>query len=283
MNNKTVFLTGSTSGIGRAISLELVKFVSVLILPIRNMAKGEELKKELAIINSTCQIDLIECDLESIKSMKNCANLVATKYKVIDILINNAGVLDYQCRFTTDGIESHFQVNVLSQYMFNTILKPLVIASEQGRIINVSGLAEKFGKFNIDKIQVYSNKKSIFKAYSLIFDSLLYRNMLTFGLAKELKNTNVTVNCLHPGTIKTNIARDGANLGGKILNSFANLFSKSPKFGAKTTLHLALSNLVAKETGKFWTECKIAKSSDLSLNMELAYQLKTKCHELTGI
>jgi short-subunit dehydrogenase len=283
MNNKTVFLTGSTSGIGRATSLELVKFVSVLILPVRNMSKGEELKKELAIINPACQIDLYNCNLESIESVKCCANLILKKYKVIDILINNAGVLDYQCRFTVDGIESHFQVNVLSQYIFNTILKPLVIVSEQGRIVNVSGLAEKFGKFNIDKIQVYSNKKSIFKAYSLIFDSLLYRNMSTFGLAKELENTDVAVNCLHPGTIKTNIARDGVNLGGQILNSFANLFSKSPEHGAKTTLYLALSDSVAKEAGKFWSDCNIAKSSDLSLDMELAHQLKTKCHELTGI
>jgi short-subunit dehydrogenase len=65
-SSKVTFLTGSTSGIGRATAQELVKHVSILILPVRNLPKGQDLKQELLKINPNCQIDLYQCDLESL-------------------------------------------------------------------------------------------------------------------------------------------------------------------------------------------------------------------------
>jgi NAD(P)-dependent dehydrogenase (short-subunit alcohol dehydrogenase family) len=282
--SKTIFLTGSTSGIGKATAIGVVNSCKNLILPVRNINKGNSLKAELNAINPNCQIDLYECNLESMESVKNCAEAIASKYKLIDILINNAGILDYQCRFTADGLEGHFQVNVLSQCIFNTILKPLVIASEQGRIINISGVSHKLGKFDLEFIQDQNHTKpSIKAAYQLIFDSCLYRNLLTFKLAKELEDNKVTVNCLHPGAINTNIAKDGASGLGKVLNSVFSIFAKSPEEGAKTTLYLALSKEGGEISGKYWSDCKVAKPSQLSMDMELADQLAGKCTGLTGV
>ena len=283
-SSKIAFLTGSTSGIGQATAQELVNHVSTLILPVRNITKGEDLKKELITINPNCQIDLYQCNLESMKSMKTCAKTIVSRYQSIDILINNAGILDYQCHFTNDGLESHFEINVLSQYIFNAILKPLVLQSIQGRIINVSALSHKTGEFNLEHIQAPNKSpKSVINAFKLCFDSCLYRNLLTFKLSKDLENTKVTVNCLHPGTIKTNIAKDGANFTGKIINSIFNVFAKPAFEGAKTSLYLALSEECGQITGKYWSDCKIATPSELSMNMDLAEQLVAKCHELTKI
>jgi NAD(P)-dependent dehydrogenase (short-subunit alcohol dehydrogenase family) len=282
--SKVAFLTGSTSGIGKATAQELVKHVSILILPVRNITKGQDLKQELLRINPNCQIDLYQCDLESIESMKTCANTIVSKYETIDILINNAGTFDYQCRFTNDGLESHFAVNVLSQYIFITILKPLVLNSTQGRIINLSGLSHKAGKFNLKYIQDRDkSSKSMLNTISLCSDSCLYRNLLTFKLAKDLDNTKVTVNCLHPGSIKTNIGNDNISLAGKIIAPIFNLFTQPAIEGSKTSLHLALSDEGGQITGKYWSNCKIDKPSELSTNMDLAEQLVAKCQKLTKI
>jgi NAD(P)-dependent dehydrogenase (short-subunit alcohol dehydrogenase family) len=282
--SKVAFLTGSTSGIGKATAQELVKHVSILILPVRNITKGQDLKQELLRINPNCQIDLYQCDLESIESMKTCANTIVSKYETIDILINNAGTFDYQCRFTNDGLESHFAVNVLSQYIFITILKPLVLNSTQGRIINLSGLSHKAGKFNLKYIQDRDkSSKSMLNTISLCSDSCLYRNLLTFKLAKDLDNTKVTVNCLHPGSIKTNIGNDNISLAGKIIAPIFNLFTQPAIEGSKTSLHLALSDEGGQITGKYWSNCKIDKPSELSSNMDLAEQLVAKCQKLTKI
>ena len=105
----------------------------------------------------------------------------------VAFLINNAGTFDCQCRFTHDGIESHFEVNALSQYIFSTVLKPLLLKSKQGRIINLSGLSHKAGKFNLKYIQDRNeSSKSVLNTISLCSDSCLYRNLLTFKIAKEM-------------------------------------------------------------------------------------------------
>jgi NAD(P)-dependent dehydrogenase (short-subunit alcohol dehydrogenase family) len=232
-SSKTAFLTGSTSGIGKATAQELVKHVSILILPVRNIIKGQDLKQELIRINPNCQVDLYQCDLESIESMKTCANTIVSKYEAIDIMINNAGTFDYQCRFTNDGLESHFVVNVLSQYIFSMVFKPLVLKSTQGRIINLSGLSHKAGKFNLKYIQDRNKSpKSVLNIISLCSDSCLYRNLLTFKLAKDFQNTKVTVNCLHPGSIKTSIGNDNISLTGKIIAPIFNLFTQSATEGS---------------------------------------------------
>jgi NAD(P)-dependent dehydrogenase (short-subunit alcohol dehydrogenase family) len=175
--------------------------------------------------------------------MENFANTIVGKYKAIDILINNAGTFDYQCHFTNDGIESHFEVNVLSQYIFNAILKPLVLKSTQGRIINLSGLSHKAGKFNLKYVQDRNkSSKSMLNTIRLCSDSCLYHNLLTFKLAKDFTNTRVTVNCLHPESIKTNIGKDNISLTGRIIAPIFNLFTQPAIEGSKTSLHLALSD-----------------------------------------
>jgi NAD(P)-dependent dehydrogenase (short-subunit alcohol dehydrogenase family) len=216
--------------------------------------------------------------------MKACANTIACEYEAIDILINNAGTFDYQCRFTNDGLESHFEVNLLSQYIFITILKPLILKSAQGRIINLSGLSHKAGKFNLAYIQDRNKSpKSLLNTISLCSDSCLYRNLLTFKLAKDFENTKITVNCLHPGSIKTNIGKDNISLVGKIIAPIFNLFTQPAIEGSKTSLHLALSDEGGKITGKYWSNCQIDKPSELSTNMDLAEQLVAKCQKLTKI
>jgi NAD(P)-dependent dehydrogenase (short-subunit alcohol dehydrogenase family) len=281
MQNKTIFITGATSGIGKATVLELVKNAGILILPVRNNTKGESLKKELLAINPDCQIDLYECDLESIESMKSCAATIVSKYPVVDILINNAGIMEPDFRLTSDNIESHFEVNVLSQYIFNTVLKPLVISAKQGRIINLSSALHSNGKFEIERMN--SKPSGYMSGIGLYSNSNLYRNLLTHKLAKELEGTTATVNCLHPGVIRTNLGSSSTNSLWKLITPIFHLFTKPPTEGAKTTLHLALSSEGGEISGKYWSKSKVTNPSELSTNTEMAELLGIKCAELTGV
>jgi NAD(P)-dependent dehydrogenase (short-subunit alcohol dehydrogenase family) len=117
----------------------------------------------------------------------------------------------------------------------------------------------------------------------LYSNSNLYRNLLTFRLAKELENTKVTVNCLHPGVIKTNLGSKSSNWLWSAITPIFHLFTKPPTEGAKTSLHLALSSEGGNITGKYWSDCKVAQPSQLSMDMELANQLAEKCEELTRV
>jgi NAD(P)-dependent dehydrogenase (short-subunit alcohol dehydrogenase family) len=114
----------------------------------------------------------------------------------------------------------------------------------------------------------------------LYSNSNLYRNMLTFRLAKKLENTNVTVNCVHPGVIKTNLGSGSSNVLWNFITPIFHLFTKPPTDGAKTTIHLALSDEGGKITGKYWANCKIAKASQESQNLENTQILLDYCKKL---
>ena len=173
-----------------------------------------------------------------------------------------------------------FYLNIYSSQFSNHLYCNLI----QGRIINLSGLSHKAGKFNLKYIQDRNkSSKSILNTISLCSDSCLYRNLLTFKLAKDFEDTKVTVNCLHPGSIKTNIGNDNITLAGKIIAPIFNLFTQPASEGAKTTLHLALSDEGGEITGNYWSNSKIGRPSELSSNTNLAEQLIAKCHELTKI
>ena len=278
--SKIVLLTGSTSGIGKATAQEIVKSTTTLILPVRNLAKGEDLKKELLVTNPGCLIDLLICDFDSIVSVKNLIAQVNAKYSTIDILINNAGILNDSKVITRDNLEQTFQVNVLSQFFLNSKLLPLVKNSEQGRIINLSSNGHYQGQFDMDNLQGEKENNKVTAGVKLYFNSNLYRNLLTLHLAKMLAGTSVTVNCLHPGAIATSLGAHNNSIFVKILVRMWSVLSRKPDYGAKTILFLALDPSVATISGKYWDNCQQKTPSQLSLDTNLADQLWKKCEEI---
>jgi NAD(P)-dependent dehydrogenase (short-subunit alcohol dehydrogenase family) len=259
VQNKIALVTGSASGIGRATVAELVLHCSTLILPARNLKKVEELKKELADLNPNCNVDIYKCDLSSLSSMKTFLAGVKARYKIIDILINNAGVINYDIQKTQDNLEATFETNVMAQYLFNKELSPLVQKSRQGRIINLSSALYKKGKFEIDNLQGEKLKNNMSSGIQLYNNSNLERNMLTKYLADTHKYTTVTVNCIHPGIITTALGKQNSGFLPTIFHGFFGLFTKPATEGAQTTLHLALSKEGGEVTGKYWTNSKPVK------------------------
>jgi NAD(P)-dependent dehydrogenase (short-subunit alcohol dehydrogenase family) len=256
VQNKTALITGATSGIGRATAVELAIYCSAIILPVRSLEKGEELQKELNNLSPNCVIDIYKCDLASIESTKTFLAGVKARYKQLDILINNAGVINYSIEKTSDGLEATFQTNVLAQFIFNKELSPLLQKSPQGRIINLSSALYKQGKFDLDNLQGEKMKNNMGAGVQLYNNSNLERNMLTKYLADTLKYTTVTVNCLHPGVITTGLGKQNTGFIPNLFNGIFGLFTKPATEGALTTLHLALSNEGGEVTGKYWSDSK---------------------------
>ena len=276
MQSKIFFLTGSTSGIGEETAIGLAEHCDVLILPIRNMEKGEALKSRLLTINPALQIGLILCDLTSIASIKSCAKIVIEKYDHIDVLINNAGIINTTREVTVDGLEETFAVNVLSQFLFNTLLLSLVQKSPQGRIVNLSSLGHRMGKLDFANIQGEKN----WSGFGAYFNSNFERNLLTSYQANQLKNTSVTVNCLHPGAIQSNL---GVQNKGIMTNFFIRFFSKFAKptaEGAKTTLYAALSPELTQVTRAYLDNQKVGRATPASQDLNTAEKLWKHCENL---
>jgi NAD(P)-dependent dehydrogenase (short-subunit alcohol dehydrogenase family) len=151
---------------------------------------------------------------------------------------------------TKEGFETTFAVNHLAPFLLTNLLLDLLKKSSPSRIINVSSEMHKRGVFCAVDLQ-WAKGYSWSKSYC---SSKLYNILFSLELSKRLKDTGVTANALHPGLVKTNI---GAGQG---IMSFTkrvvDVFAINSFEGAKTSIHLAISDEAESITGKYFEKCK---------------------------
>lgn len=264
LKNKIVLITGATSGIGKETALGLAELGATIVFTTRDNLKGEKTRNELIAAINNENIDMLKCDLASFESIKNCCKEFKSKYDMLHVLINNAGVWDFKRRESKDGIENIFATNYLAPFLMTNLLLDVLKKSSPSRIINVtSGM--QYGTINFDDIE-FKQKFSGAKAYG---QSKLGLILFTRLLAKKLEGTSVTVNCVHPGMNKTDLGRDAGGFSRMIFK----LMGKDPKIGAETSIYLASSPDVENITGEYFVKKKIKKSSKESYDMDLAKQL----------
>ncbi|HVO74488.1 MAG TPA: SDR family NAD(P)-dependent oxidoreductase, partial [Ignavibacteriaceae bacterium] len=268
---KRIFIiTGADSGIGKAACKYLSQLDITLIMVVRNHVRGERALREIEK-NSNADLHLFLADLSSQESIRILAKKIREKFKKIDVLINNAGARFSKRHLTIDGIEATFAVNYLSRFLLTNLLLDLLKESSHARIINVSGEYHRKGKIHFDDLALKENYTSAAASAQAKLADILF----TYSLAEKLKNTDITVNCLHPGAAATNIVYSDpdAGLGIKFLYAFSSLFLSSPEKGAETIIYLAADKNAAGITGKYFINKKPVESSEASHDKKLAERL----------
>lgn len=191
MKNKFAVVTGASTGIGRATAIELGKSGATVSLVARNKEKLEETKKLIEKVGGTAII--FEADLSNIDSINNLINLIKQQTRQVDILTNIAGIWhgdnevfagkDFE-RFDQKVVLDTFSVGLTSPTL---LVHGLVSIMPQGsNIINLSGTFENGAK---GWLPYYVSKRGI--------------EDLTQGLAEELKDKQINVNCISPSDTAT--------------------------------------------------------------------------------
>ncbi|XP_017726921.1 PREDICTED: retinol dehydrogenase 14 isoform X2 [Rhinopithecus bieti] len=172
----------------------------------------------------------------------------------LDVLINNAGI--FQCPYmkTEDGFEMQFGVNHLGHFLLTNLLLGLLKSSAPSRIVVVSSKLYKYGDINFDDLNSEQSYNKSF-CYSR---SKLANILFTRELARRLEGTNVTVNVLHPGIVRTNLGRHIhiPLLVRPLFNLVSWAFFKTPVEGAQTSIYLASSPEVEGVSGRYFGDCK---------------------------
>ena len=269
MNDKICLVTGATSGIGKATALGLAQRGATVIITGRNQAKGEEALSEIKARSNNDKVNLMLADFASLESTRQLAEQFKQKYQQLHVLINNAGLAAYKRQVTQDGFEKTFEVNYVAPFLLTNLLLDTIKASAPARIINVSSEAQAAGKIYFNDLQLEKNF-NFGRAYS---QSKLAEVLFTYELARKLQGTGVTVNCLHPGVVATNIWQHSPSFIRPVIKSLVNLFALTPEEGARTSLYLATSPDVADVTGKYFTKSVPKRSSEISYNEAAQQQL----------
>ncbi|UEG51821.1 SDR family oxidoreductase [Mucilaginibacter daejeonensis] len=254
---RTTVITGATSGIGKETALALAKIDHALYLLVRDVQKGEALKKELIAASGNRSIFVVHCDLADMQSVVNAANELKGKLFAINVLINNAGGINAKRQESADGVELTFAMNHLGHFVLTMNLMPL-LQKGQARVINVSSEAHKAARPQyLNDIQ-FSNDYSPIKAYGLAKLCNIY---FTLALAERYGNLGITAYALHPGVVSTAFWKD-AGFWGNILSWLARPFMISAEKGAQTSIFLAGAvKLSPKLNGQYFKKGEVTKTT----------------------
>lgn len=188
LHNKTIWLTGASSGIGKALAFELAKHGARLILSSRNTEKLEALKKELPISE---RHEVVPLDLSEPESLKGKVDSFLMGGREIDVLINNSGITvrgearNISLAVSREVMEvNYFGTIALTQALLSAVLK------QKGMIVNIASVAGKVGG---QTMSGYAASKHALIGY---MDSLR---------AEEAKNGLSVLNVC-PGFVQTNIS-----------------------------------------------------------------------------
>ncbi|MFX1418186.1 MAG: SDR family oxidoreductase [Promethearchaeota archaeon] len=276
MKGKVCIVTGANSGIGKATALGLAKLDAHVVMLCRDKFRGEDAQSEIIDATGNESIDLLLADLTSHQSIRNFVSNFQKKYDKLNVLINNAGINPSKRYETVDGIEKTLAVNTLAPYLLTNLLMPTLKNSIPARIINVVSAVQS-KSINFDNLQLKRHFRS-WKAYSQSKTALI---LITYEFARRLEGSGITVNCLHPGGVKTNITRDYKGII-KFFTKVIFSFAKSPEEGAETSLYLATSPDVENLSGKYFINKKEATSKDITYDKSIAQRIWDVCADLTN-
>ena len=251
---KHIVITGSTAGIGRASALSLALQGAQLTLLCRNLDKGLAVSEVIESAGGL-KLHLVQMDMASLQSVRTAAASVLDLGLPIDVLLNNAGLINSHRRETLDGFEETLAVNHFAPFLLTGLLLPAILEAAPGaRIVNVASGAHSFVKsMGFDDIQLQQSYK-MFEAYGR---SKLANILFTRTLSQRLAGKGVTVNCLHPGAVATDIGKQHGELIAKIIPILLKPFFRGPQKGAETSIYLCTDDKVADQTGGYWYNCKL--------------------------
>ena len=162
---KHIVITGPTAGIGRAAALSLAGQGAQLTLLCRNLDKGADLSKAIVSAGGL-KPHLVQMDMASLDGVRRAATAVLDLGLPIDVLLNNAGLINSHRRETQDGFEETLAVNHFAPFLLTGLLLPAILKAAPGaRIVNVASGAHSFVKgMGFDDIQLERRYKT-FEAY----------------------------------------------------------------------------------------------------------------------
>jgi len=214
---KLAVVTGATGGIGLETALGLAAAGADVILAARNPAKGREAEAWIRARAPDANVRFEPVDLADLSSVKAFADRMVWEGRPIDVLVDNAGVMDLPTRkTTTDGHEMQLGVNFLSHYALTAGLLPLLKAG-RARVVQLSSVAHRGGRIAIDDL----NAERGYQSWAVYQQSKLAMLMFAIELQRrsDANGWGLTSVAAHPGVARTDLVANGAG-GERPLRTF---------------------------------------------------------------
>jgi retinol dehydrogenase 14 len=277
MGGKVALVTGGTSGIGKATAMALSAMGADVVVVGRDRERGERAAAEIRA-QTGGRVDLALADLSSQAEVRALAEEFKRRYDRLDVLVNNAGLVQSTRTETADGLESTFAINHLAPFLLTNLLLDMLKQSAPSRVVTVSSEAERWGNIDFDDLQ--SKKK--YRGFPVYGMTKLANIMFTYELAERLEGTGVAATCMHPGAVNT---RFGTNNRGPMTILFRAFkpFMRTPEQGADTVIWLAASPDVEGVSGRYYADRKPLEPKKIANDPAARRRLWEESERLTGL
>ena len=278
MESNVCLVTGGTSGIGRAVAVQLARQGAAVLLTGRDHARGEAAANEIRGQGGSAHF--LPVDFASLASVRALAEEVRRRHDRLRVLVNNAGLIGGSARrLTVDGFEETFAVNHLAPFLLTALLRDLLAAGAPARVVTVSSDAHRGVRaLDFDNLQGERRYKPLL-AYC---QSKLANVLFTNDLARRTAGSGVTATSLHPGVVRTRIWQGaGGVLGfvGRLAQVFMMSAGKSGAYVARLAVDPALEGV----SGRYFHCGKESASSPASHDPQMAARLWEVSEKLVGL
>jgi retinol dehydrogenase 14 len=278
MLGKTVLITGSTGGIGRASAMGLAAMGADVAITGRDAATAEVAACEIREVTGA-RIDVFVADLSSQSEVRRLAEEALERLPRIDVLVNNVGGYWNSRHVTADGLERTFAVNHLAAFLLTSLLLERLQERGWGRVVTVASHAHAQGRIDFDDLQ----GEQTYSGGSAYNQSKLANVLFTYELARRTRGRGVTANALHPGVVRTSFGADDPGLTQRLLVPLLRPFMKSPGGGAATSIRVASAPDLQGVTGLYLTDKGPKRSSSRSYDEAVGGRLWQVSAALVGI
>ena len=278
MQGRTCVVTGATSGIGFETAQALLRRGARLVLVARSRGKAEDAVTMLTAATGQRDVTVVQGDLGVQADVRRVAAELLACCPRIDVLVNNAGVVNLERRLTVDGIEETLAVNHLGYYLLTRLLLERLLGSAPARIVNVASDAHRFARVDLDDLQGVHR----YRALRVYGRSKGCNILFSYELARRLAGTGVTVNCCHPGAVRTGLGQNNGRVA-SALSKVVGAFFRTPAQGAATSIRLATAADLASVTGQYFANEQPKRSSAATYDAAVQRRLWEESARLTGL
>jgi NAD(P)-dependent dehydrogenase (short-subunit alcohol dehydrogenase family) len=205
LSGKTIIVTGGNSGLGFESVKAFAHKGATVILASRSIEKGENAKAQIGQVKGDVQV--MQLDLQDFASIKNFAEQFKASHSVLDVLLNNAGIMTTPYFTTKEGLEGQTGTNHFGHFALTAQLFDLIKKTPGSRIVSVSSSAHNAGSMDFDNLLYEGGKGySKIKAYGR---SKLMNLLFTYELQRKIESEGLDVIAVasHPGASRTNLDR----------------------------------------------------------------------------
>ena len=272
LRGQTWLVTGSNSGLG----LETARVLSLRGAKIIAAARTQE-KAAQTLKNNDISGVPVSCELSDLDSVRAAVEQIKSQDVSLNGIIANAGIMALPTLQQKDGIELQFYTNHVGHFLLITSLCDLL--SDHGRVVVLSSGAHYYSAKSGLELDNISGERD-YNDWRMYGRSKLANILFARSLNKRFSGTKRTANSVHPGVIRTNLARHVENVEGMFESLKKRVTLKTVGQGAATQCLVATRPELVDVGGKYFSDCQVTKPAGIAEDDLLAEKLWSLTEEL---